>query len=137
MNMIKVKSSNIESIGYDARRFHLFVEFKATDRSPAKTFVYYDVNLEEYESMMAAKSVGKVFHSTIKAVKDGCLYELEKPKLTKDEIITGKNTQIEILKLHVEMLRAEVAVFASILKDDPESAAPLHELLERTAPPTT
>lgn len=77
IKMIKVKSSNIEAVGYNEESFQLFVEFKATDRSPAKTFVYYDVNLEEYENLMTAESVGKVFHSTIKAVKEGCLHESE------------------------------------------------------------
>ncbi len=74
IKMIKVKSSNIEAIGYDARRFQLFVEFKATDRSKGITFAYEDVSPAEHAALM------KVFLSSIRAAKKGCLYESEPAK---------------------------------------------------------
>ena len=76
IKMIKVISSNIESIGYDAKSFQLFVKFKATDRSKANTFVYEDVNHVEFNSLLQAESVGKVFNSSIRSVKEGGLYEI-------------------------------------------------------------
>lgn len=76
LKMIKVKSSNIEAIGHDARRFQLFVEFKATDRSASKTFVYDDISPIEYETLINADSIGNYF-SSIKAIKEGRLHENE------------------------------------------------------------
>ncbi len=72
MKMIKVKSSNIESIGYDERKFQLFVEFKSSDRSKVKIFAYEDVSPSEYEALLNADSVGKHFSSYIKGVKECC-----------------------------------------------------------------
>ena len=77
IKMIKVISSNIKSIGYDAKSFQLFVKFKATGENEAVTFVYEDVNHVEFNSLLQAESVGKVFNSTIRAVKEGSLYEPE------------------------------------------------------------
>ena len=78
MKMIKAKSSNIESIGYDEKMFQLFVEFKSSDRSKAKTFVYEDVSPEEYEALMNADSIGKHFSSHIKPFKE-CGKHITKP----------------------------------------------------------
>ena len=70
MKMIKVKSSNIRTIGYSANLFQLAVEFKATDRSKAKVFAYEDVSPAEHEALMNAGSIGKHFSSYIKVVKE-------------------------------------------------------------------
>ena len=71
MKMIKVKSSNIRTIGYSAKLFQLVVEFKATDRSKAKVFTYEDVSPAEYDALINASSVGRHFGAYIKNVKEG------------------------------------------------------------------
>lgn len=98
MKMIKVKSSNIESIGYSENLFQLVVEFKATDRSKAKTFAYEDVSPAEHEALMNADSIGKHFSSYIKGVKEFSKHIAKPSEITKDEIIAAQAERIESLQ---------------------------------------
>ena len=64
MEMTTVKSSNIESIGYDTKKMHLNVTFKN-----GKTFGYSGVNQQEYDNLLNADSLGKHFNQYVKATK--------------------------------------------------------------------
>lgn len=55
MKMKPVKSSNVESVGYDPDLYKLFVKFRS-----GKTYEYGNVSAPIYENMMKApSSVGK------------------------------------------------------------------------------
>lgn len=64
MEMIKVASSNISSIGYDADNMYLNVEF-----NNGKTFAYADVTPAEALDLEQAQSVGRHFNQYIRAAK--------------------------------------------------------------------
>jgi len=59
MEMVRVKSSNIESVGYDG---DLHVRFKGGD----KIYVYADVPAELHAELMRAESAGRFLNQRIK-----------------------------------------------------------------------
>ncbi len=61
MERISVKSSNINSIGYDETSKILEIEFNS-----GWIYQYYEVPLEVYQKLMNAPSHGKYFHVYIK-----------------------------------------------------------------------
>ena len=58
MNMQPVKSSNIESIGYDEKTGTLAVKFKGS----GQTYHYDEVPKDAHTEMLKAPSVGKFFN---------------------------------------------------------------------------
>lgn len=65
MKMVKVESSNVESIGYDEETQVLRVQFKGG----GKPYDYTPVSREEYQSALSAASVGGYINANIKNVK--------------------------------------------------------------------
>ena len=65
--MLKVDSSNIESMGYDSDNSALFVEF-----GNGAVYRYADVPKGVYTELVNADSVGKALHSLIR--KGGYTY---------------------------------------------------------------
>lgn len=63
MDRILVSSTDISSIGYDADKHQIHIEFK---RSPGKVYLYDDVPAQVYRSFVMAHSPGKFFHENIK-----------------------------------------------------------------------
>jgi len=61
MHHTKVKSSNIESIGYDPGTQAMQVKFIG-----GKTFEYAGVTRPEFEAMQSAKSIGSYFGKNIR-----------------------------------------------------------------------
>jgi hypothetical protein len=61
--MIRVKSSNVRSVGYDADTRTLTVEFHSGAR-----YAYADVPSEEHEALLAATSIGAHLATKIKGV---------------------------------------------------------------------
>jgi preprotein translocase subunit SecB len=61
MQRKSVKSSNIASVGYDAARNVLEIEFKT-----GGVFHYAGVSQKQYDSLIASESVGKFFHGHIR-----------------------------------------------------------------------
>lgn len=59
--MIEVKSSNLDKVGYDSQEEVLKVVFKG-----GQEYWYFKVPRTLYESMLAAESVGKFFNQHIK-----------------------------------------------------------------------
>ena len=102
MKMTPVKSSNIDSIGYDDLTKRLDVKFKG-----GKTFCYADVTRDEHEQLMAAKSIGAHFGVFIKATKV-CTESILDPK---DKLIDAQATQISALRRHIIEI-AKVAAYA-------------------------
>jgi len=64
MEMIKVKSSNIHAIGYDAGV--LRIEFKDNKGNPTSSYDYKNVLPEDYASFNMADSKGRHFARKIK-----------------------------------------------------------------------
>lgn len=61
MNRIPVKSSNINSIGYDEKNKTLEIEFHS-----GGIYQYLNVEKELYDNIMSASSKGGFFHRFIK-----------------------------------------------------------------------
>lgn len=59
--MIKVKSSAINSIGYDEKTNTLYIEFKKKH-----VYVYLNVSNKEKKDFLSAESKGKYFNRKIK-----------------------------------------------------------------------
>ena len=62
MNMQKVKSSNINEVGYDDEKQELHVKFKGGKF----LYVFKDVPKDVFDGLIAAASIGKVFSRYIK-----------------------------------------------------------------------
>lgn len=58
--MIKVKSTHLDGVGYDKETKVLEVKFKNGD-----TYHYSNIDQNTYDSLMAAKSIGKHFTTSI------------------------------------------------------------------------
>jgi len=69
MERLPVQSSNIASIGHDADRNVLEVEFKDSGR----IYEYGNVNVDEAAALLRAKSVGSHFANIIRPVKPATL----------------------------------------------------------------
>ena len=64
IKMSSVKSSQIESVGYDAETKTLYIEFKK-----GATYSYANVPQADYDNMLVpTMSVGKYFYAKIKGV---------------------------------------------------------------------
>jgi hypothetical protein len=63
----KVKSSWIESLGYDEEDGELHVKFRH-GRGVVKAYIYVMVPREVYEKMLRAESVGRYYQTHIKDV---------------------------------------------------------------------
>jgi hypothetical protein len=61
MNRTPVSSSNIASIGYDAKTLTLEVEFR-----DGSIYQYFDVPETVYQEFMRASSKGRFLHANIK-----------------------------------------------------------------------
>lgn len=59
--MIEVKSSNIDSVGYDKNSSTLFIQFH--DKS---TYLYHSVPEFEFKQLLIVDSVGSYFANNIK-----------------------------------------------------------------------
>ena len=110
--MMTVKSSNIDSIGYDEKKFQLLVTFK-----DGKTFGYKYISSDEFFAFLSAGSVGKHFNQFIKPVKFGqeiAVNEAESDELTvlKDEYnnLREHMLTIERIAMHAPIDREILAV---------------------------
>jgi len=63
MEMIKVESSNIESVGW--LNGELYIAFNS-----GTTYVYFDVPEKVFKDMLDAPSQGKFFHANIRGKYD-------------------------------------------------------------------
>ena len=61
MEMKPVKSSYLKSVGYDAEKAELRIEFNS-----GAIFDYFDVTPGEYDSLVYAESIGRHFSHNIK-----------------------------------------------------------------------
>lgn len=61
MEMMPVESSNIRTVGYDAKTKELRVEF-----TQGATYSYAGVPKREFTALLKAQSVGSQFHDRIK-----------------------------------------------------------------------
>lgn len=107
MKMTPVKSSNIDSVGYDDLTKRLDVKFKG-----GKTFCYADVTRDEHAQLMAANSIGKHFGVFIKATKV-CTESIPDPK---DALIAAQALQIVALRRHLKKI-IEIVSFTPVDQD--------------------
>lgn len=61
-DMTQVRSSNVESVGYDANRRELYVRFATGD-----TYVYLNVEHSLYEGLLSAASAGRYLNLNVKS----------------------------------------------------------------------
>ena len=61
MQRQNVESSNLASVGYDEKSQILEIEF-----NHGGVYQYFDVPIEEYESLMGADSLGSYFYHNIR-----------------------------------------------------------------------
>ena len=61
----RVESSNLESVGWDGNG-NLYVRFKETKYSRARTYWYKGVPESVYQGLLAAPSKGKYFHANVR-----------------------------------------------------------------------
>ena len=66
MKSVPVKSSHIESIGYDPAEKHMHVTFTGPSGKPGKTYQYTGVEPHLYGMFAAADSHGKFFAQHVK-----------------------------------------------------------------------
>jgi len=64
MERLPVQSSNIASVGHDPHRNALEIEFRN-----GRIYEYGDVNHDEFNALMSARSIGSHFANIIKPVK--------------------------------------------------------------------
>jgi len=69
MKLIPIESSNLLAVGYDDSQQELVVQFRKT----GLIYTYSDVSIDEYNTIMQSKSIGKAFIEVI--VKSGKLYK--------------------------------------------------------------
>lgn len=62
VEMVPVRSSTLESIGYDPETRELHVRFARA----AVTYVYLDVERSVFQSFLGAESKGQFFHEQVK-----------------------------------------------------------------------
>lgn len=68
---IKIESSTIESIRWDATAEQLEVTFRIRPNQAAKSvYVYSNINLEVINGLLNADSKGRYFHNNIKTKPD-------------------------------------------------------------------
>jgi hypothetical protein len=119
MQMTKVVSSNIDSIGYNEETCELFVKFKNN-----KVFCYKEVSGEEARALKKSASVGRHFNQYIKAVK----VVLEVKDFVEDvhevDLVTKQAADIKMLRDAVENLVKSGCDFmnAEDLEDEEDQA---------------
>ena len=96
--MTPVKSSNIESIGYNENEKQLLVKFKN-----GKTFSYKYVTYPEYEALLNADSVGSHFSKFIKNTKAAQEVIVEELP-DKNSIINELKDRLESVLAHIVMI---------------------------------
>ena len=67
--MVPVKSSNLESAGYDPQEQLLYIIFKAKKTTPRTMYRYSDVSDAEFDGLLSAPSQGQYFHQVIRNSK--------------------------------------------------------------------
>lgn len=113
--MQKVKSSNIDSIGYNADEKQLLVKFKS-----GKTFSYKYLTSPEYEALVNADSVGSHFSKFIKGTK-ACQEVVDTKEKLSDavDIIIDKDDEIKSLKDRLEFAIAHILMIKRVAESDP------------------
>lgn len=61
LNMVSVKSSNVQAVGYDGARNELHVQYKSGGH-----YVYVGVRADLYQRALGAESVGSFLHKHVK-----------------------------------------------------------------------
>lgn len=74
MKIVKVKSSQIQDVGYDSDNATLYIKFIR-----GNWYSYDNVPGEIYEGLIKAPSVGKYFHKNIKGVFNYRKHKGEEP----------------------------------------------------------
>ena len=92
MKMTPVKSSNIESVGYDAEKRHLHVTFKG-----GKTFRYNHISQQKFDDLVASKSVGRFFNQFVKTIRVGI--EVVKEAVDVVEVGSEFNKKLDSLQM--------------------------------------
>lgn len=72
IEITSVESSNIEGIGYNVKKHHLWVSFKNN-----KVYRYDKVPRKTFEELMNAESKGRYLNSHIKGQYEATRYELK------------------------------------------------------------
>jgi hypothetical protein len=89
MQHIGVKSSNVESIGYDPESQELQVKFKAhKEGEPGRCYSYAGVSHDQYRQFLNAESVGHHFAVFIRPCFDG--RRIDTPKEEKKDAEKAK-----------------------------------------------
>jgi len=119
MKRIKVKSSNIESIGWEIMTYAntdnldipgvLEVEFKG-----GNVYQYFGMPEKEYLALKAAESVGKYFNINIK--KGG--YEFKKVEEVKEETPIIASKLYDYLTVQLDLLPKTIEKLKPLLKGD-------------------
>ena len=61
VDMVKVDSSLIESVGYDPDKMELTINFRL-----GKAYIYPAITQATFDSMLNAESIGRFFHAHIR-----------------------------------------------------------------------
>lgn len=61
VDMIRVRSSSINAVGYNPDTNHLYIKFN----NNSKTYTFYNVPFQIYNELMAAASKGRYYHRNI------------------------------------------------------------------------
>lgn len=67
MKRLPVESSTIKSVGYDAKKSILEIEFKKRDGSFSAIWQYSPISKDVYEEFVGSSSLGVYFHENIKS----------------------------------------------------------------------
>lgn len=100
MKMNPVKSSNIESVGYNPEEQELHVKFKS-----GKTFAYDAVDQGEFDRLISSPSVGSTFANKIKPHK-ACV---EITFDDKDQLISKQALQLNALRHYIFQIETELS----------------------------
>ncbi|TCB80106.1 KTSC domain-containing protein [Acinetobacter sp. ANC 3781] len=68
MDMICVRSSSINAVGYNPDTNHLYIKF---NNNP-KTYTFYNLPFQIYNELRAAASKGRYYHRNIEGRYKGC-----------------------------------------------------------------
>jgi hypothetical protein len=93
MNYVKVESSQIAEVGYDAETETLGIKFPAGKRSPASEYRYANVPARVHRALITAESIGSYFGQTIKSRPDLYPYVKVETDPQKPSVGVVPNTQ--------------------------------------------
>lgn len=65
MERTPVKSSNVDSAGYDEATKTLEIQYKGKPSKPGGIYQYYGVESQTHADLLAAPSIGKFLHENI------------------------------------------------------------------------